>query len=227
MKVSLPLFLLLLLFGSFSAIAQDAIAQNQETPSPQPRKFYIGVNYTNAQYSLKPKNYNPAYATLNPNFITFPGLHVGYVLGKRTSIQIGVAYAYENWQTGTEYNNSGMIEGNYDAVQTRGGIIPLTFRYNFLDLGKRFQAFGTSSLTAAFGKNTVTHTSTVNNGVTNRYRQEQSALNMYLALGLGLNYKLCDRFDVIGEMLINKNLSSDLKNTKPTFNVGFNYKFKL
>jgi len=222
MKITIPCFLLLFLFGSFSVAAQS-----QETTTASPRKFYIGVNYTNTQYFLKPINYIPADASFYPNFITYPGLNVGYKLGKRASIQIGLAYAHENRQMGSEYNNAGVIEGSYDSISTRGGIIPLTLRYNFLNIGKRLSFYGTSSLTAAYGKTTVNHTTTVNQEVTHKYQLEKSALNMYLSLGLGLNYKLGDRIDVFGEMLLlNKNLNTGYKNQTSTLNVGFNYKFK-
>jgi hypothetical protein len=222
MKITIPFFLFLFLFGSFSVAAQ-----NQEPITAPPRKFYIGVNYTNTQYFLKPKNYIPADAGFYPNFITYPGLNVGYKLGKRASIQIGLAYAHENRQMGSENNNTGVIEGSYDSISTRGGIIPLTLRYNFLNIGKRLNFYGTSSLAAAYGKTTVNHTSTVNQEVTDKYQLKKSAFNMYLSLGLGLNCKLGDRFGVFGEMLLlNKNLNTGYKNQASTLNVGFNYKFK-
>ncbi|WP_026461493.1 outer membrane beta-barrel protein [Adhaeribacter aquaticus] len=221
MKLSLPFVLFFILYGSFSAFAQE-----KGTTINQPRKFYIGVNYTNTQYSLAPRNSNPATSRFNPNYITYPGIHVGYMLSKNTSVQIGAAYAHENWQTGSEYNNAGSIEGSYDTIKTRGFIVPVSFRYNFLNLGQRLQFYGTSSLTAAFGKTRVNHTSSVNEIVTYRSLDESAALNMYLSLGLGANYKLGNRFNIFGEMLLlNKNLTSGFKNQKSTLNMGFNYRF--
>ena len=123
MKITLPFYLLLLLLVSFAAAAQ-----NQENTTIQPKRFYVGVNYTNTQFFLRPKNFTPTNVRFNPNFITYPSIHVGYQLGKRASVQIGVAYAHENTEWGSEYNNGGTIEGNYDTIQTRGAIIPLTFR---------------------------------------------------------------------------------------------------
>ncbi|MDB5263576.1 MAG: hypothetical protein JWQ14_2859 [Adhaeribacter sp.] len=222
MKPACSLILFLLFFNSFSAAAQS-----HENLSTQPEKFYVGVNYSNTQYFLEPKNFSRVDATHYPNFITYPGIHVGYMLGKRASIQIGVAYAHEKWQIGSEYNNAGIIEGSYDSIFTRGGIIPISFRYNFLNIGKRFHVYGTSSLTAAYGKTTLNHNSTVNEEVTDSYQKNKSALNMYLSLGLGLNYNIGERVGVFGELLLlNKNLSSGYKNQTNTINVGFNYKFK-
>ncbi|MGV3589979.1 MAG: outer membrane beta-barrel protein [Adhaeribacter sp.] len=222
MKVSLPFFLFLLLFASFTVAAQ-----NQETTSTQPKRFYVGVNYTNTQYFLRPRNVAPANVRFNPNFLTYPSIHVGYQLGKRASVQIGMAYAHENTEWGSEYNNAGTIEGNYDTIQTRGAIIPLTFRYNLLNIGQRFHVNGTSTLTAAFGKNTVNQTTTSNEQVTSTSQQTVSAFNMYLSLGLGLNYDVSKRFNVYGDLLLfNRNFNSGYRNPSSTFNVGFNYRFK-
>jgi hypothetical protein len=222
MKITLPFYLLLLLLVSFTAAAQ-----NQEITTVQPKRFYVGVNYTNTQFFLRPRNFTPTNRRFNPNFITYPSIHVGYQLGKRASVQIGVAYVHENTEWGSEYNNAGTIEGNYDTIQTRGAIIPLTFRYNLLNIGKRFHVNGTSTLTAAYGKNTINQTTTVNEQVTNKSQQEISAFNMYLSIGLGLNYDVSKRFNVYGDLLLfNRNFNSGYRNQNSTLNVGFNYKFK-
>lgn len=133
---------------------------------------------------------------------------------------------------GTEYNNAGIMEGNYDTIQTRGFIIPVTFRYNFLTISKRLQAYGTASLTTAYGKSTLKNTATRDGVITDTYKVNNSAVNLFLSLGLGLNYRINDRFNAFGEYsIINRNLTGGPYPNRRSldiglFNMGLNYKFK-
>ena len=220
MKIALSFLMLLIL--SFAAVAQQ-----QETKDPITGKFYVGVNYNTTPYYLKYKGSDYASSKIQIDYKAYPSVHLGYMLSKRASIQIGAAYASTNYQGGSEYNNTSIIEGDYDTIQTRGFVIPATFRYNILNVNKRLQVFGTSSLTTAYGKTTLEHTSTINGVVTDNYKLDKSTVNVYLSLGLGINYKISDRFHVYGEyILLNKNLNNAFSPNKHNFNIGLNYKFK-
>jgi len=210
----------MLLFISFAAAAQQ-----QEKIDLSTGKFYVGINYNTTPYYLKYKG--PVDARLQINYKAYPSVHLGYMLSKRASIQIGAAYASTKYQDGSEYYGTSTIEGKYDSIQTRGFIIPVTFRFNFLDINKRLQVFGTSSLTTAYGKTTLEHTTTADGVVTDNYTMDKSAVNLYLSLGVGLNYKINDRLSAYGEyILLNKNLNNAYFPTKHNFNIGLNYKLK-
>ncbi|RDC64361.1 outer membrane beta-barrel protein [Adhaeribacter pallidiroseus] len=219
--------LIFLLFTSVLVWAQ------QLNPAGDPvKKFYVGVDFNVTPYYLNYNAHQSPPILHGTNFTPYPGIHVGYQVSKRARIQIGAAYATNRYyQQASTRDNNGVLEGNYDAVNTKGLIVPVSFRYDFLDVSKRFRAYGFATLTTVYAHSALKSTATRDGVVLDSYQTKASGVSLSMGLGLGVNYRLNNRFRVFGEYsVVNRNITGGwVPNRRGLdinlLNMGLNYTF--
>ncbi|QNF31448.1 porin family protein [Adhaeribacter swui] len=221
------IFYLCLLFSSVSVLAQQ-----QKIKNPEPKKFYVGVDFNTTPYYLKLNSQSTSTLLQSTYFTPYPGIHVGYQVSKKARIQIGAAYGTNRYyQQASTHDNNGVLEGNYAAVNTKGFIVPVSLRYDFLDVSNRFQAYGFATLTTAYTHTTLKSNTTQDGVVTSSDKTNLSGLGLFMGVGLGARYKLNNRFSVFGEYsVLNRNLTGGYTPGKKglnadLLNLGLNYNF--
>ena len=213
---TLPAVLFLMLFSL------AAVAQRSAPADTTARKFFVGVGASNASYHLQFDN-----KSLHGRFTPVSTVYAGYKFNSKLSLQIGFAYGARNLNSSATYYKSvdSTIYLN-QSYRTQGFSMPITLRYNLLNLSQRLQFYGTASLIPTYGTAHQKHTETLDGNTTVTYNSKGSGFNLITTAGIGLNYRISNRLDGYGELLLlNRNLATfNIRPTQPNFGIGLNYR---
>lgn len=174
------------------SLALKSQAQVSDSSKFVESKLYIGISFSTVSHNIYYDSHNAGSNAAIAHFAPL-SVNIAYKLTERLSLQAGVAYGgssdHVQWK-----NNDGT--GNIDNyTKTNVLALPLTARYSFIKLFKRVPVYGLATVMPAYGTTKYEVTETKNNITTTVADESDSGMNTYFTAGVGLNYKIYNRFN--------------------------------
>ncbi|WP_347159967.1 hypothetical protein [Pontibacter chitinilyticus] len=190
------LFSLLLLFSSLAANAQQT-----EPTTTAGERLYVGVGLTSISYHIYYKG--PQLSGFLPTGYFAPvAVNLGYWLNERASIQIGAAYGgSKDKGSWSDVSASGEVITHDETSKTRAVAVPVTGRFVFFKVYKRFPLYGTATLLSAWGFTQSSTAEAKNGGTPTIITEHYKGINVFATAGVGFNYKISNRFTGYVEVL--------------------------
>jgi hypothetical protein len=142
----------------FLVTVNKITAQQLDSLTQSRSKFYIGLGLSTNYYALyyKHKSTEPKYSN---KFTARPYLNFGYQLSKRTSLQVGIAYANKKVHDYDIYygGSTNIIERHFYDY-TKAVVMPFTLRFVFFNAHKKLPIYGTASLIPAYARSELKKT---------------------------------------------------------------------
>ncbi len=221
---TLILILGLIYVGAIDCLAQHFSNEEQSVD----KKLYVGVAATTMGYNLKYKK-----EPKGGDIYTYGVLNLGYKLGKRARLQVGLSYGSAEIDHSYVYVES---EGNHiyheEVARTHGVAVPITVEYILFYPFRKLQFYGTSMLTPIYSTTRLEKTKQQNGVASIDYNEKASGFNTYLTAGFGIGYPISKRLDgYFNYYVISRNFNNGLrkKDEYPypgSLMLGVNFKIK-
>lgn len=191
-------FSLLFLFLSLHSVT----AQQSDSSTSAQNRFYIGVGLTTVSYHIYYKN-PEVLEHAKAGYFTPVFANIGYRLGKRARIQLGLGYGGSSGQLDWSPGSRDTLL-YHTSSRTYAVAAPVTMQFILFKALKRFPVYGTATVMPALGVTNAKTTETRNNITTTTLDAKDSGVNIFATAGAGFNYSISNRFDGYIECLFYK-----------------------
>ncbi|WP_162056173.1 outer membrane beta-barrel protein [Pontibacter pamirensis] len=171
-----------------------------EPPSKVKRETFVGVGISVVPYEAVG---NPKYRDMHGLGLPFITLHYGYRLSKRTSIQVGLGYGFNEMSMGgtSRYIKADSIYMKQSQQSISAVIAPIRLNYTPFNPNRRLQLSGHVSIAPVYRHIQARSTESLNGGSEpiELYNDNSSSFTVVATAGLALSYRLSNRLSVYGE----------------------------
>ena len=207
------------------------------TTTPDPRRFYVGLQLAQGEYELHYDNIlTPTVAQVAPKFA------IGFYLTNRLAIQTG--YARQSSKVdgvgGVERLPSGQVRTGFFKNSTSDYVVPVTLRYALSKRRPRLRAdflLGLAYVHSSFVSDSHTEIDGVTVAGSEKASNGQGG-QLCASLGLGGRWVFNRHFEALADLMVNRNLQEVPASTHQqatgnklgltrSISLGLRYRFNL